>query len=336
MMVRSSRLLVLMLGLLIAAACHRPSVRAPSPAGRIDGPDTVAILTLARQLADDSLGGRGPFSPGNTTAARILARELASLGGQPLVGGNILVPFVVPTRPTDTVYNVVAVFPGRRHGTTGELVGITGHLDGLGIGRPDADGDSIYNGFFDDALPVAMAVDVARRFAHHGGDRGLAVFFFNLEEQGLVGSRAFLARDDAPALLARLHLLVGADAGSPAGEPLEWQLMGTVPDHAGARLADSLAHARGWRTVRAAPRPISDVFVFSQQGVPIIFPIPGRDWRGYTDEERAAVSARYDRYHQPGDQWRPGYPLLGTALFTDWLWAIIHHAATGDRILRDP
>jgi len=55
-------------------------------------------------------------------------------------GGSILIPFVSEPRPRDTVFNVVGVLPNRTRVTSGELIGITAHLDHLGVGTPDATG----------------------------------------------------------------------------------------------------------------------------------------------------------------------------------------------------
>ena len=222
------------------AGCVPPSGSAgpePSPT-RVD---TTAISVMARELSSDAMRGRGPWTPENELVARRLAAELDRLGAQPLLGNRLLVPFVAEGRPRDTVFNVVGVLPGRDRTVSGELIGITAHLDHLGVGAPDASDDSIYNGFLDAALPVAMVLDVARRYTHAPGDRALVVMFFNLEEQELLGSKALLGRPDAPPMLNRLRLLIGVDAGSPAGEAVEWQLMGALPSHPGARLADSLA-----------------------------------------------------------------------------------------------
>jgi Zn-dependent M28 family amino/carboxypeptidase len=203
---------------------------------------------------------------------------------------------------------------------------MTAHLDHLGVGPPDATGDSIYNGFLDDAVSIAMIFDVARRYAQSPGDRPLVVMFFNLEEQGLLGAKALAARSDAAPFIDRLKLLIGVDAGSPAGEALTWQIMGAEPPNPGARIADSLARARGWTTTASAPRPINDVFVFAQRGVPIVFPIPGAVWRGYTDAQRAEALRNFDHYHQPSDQWRPDFPWVGTAAYANWLYAIVERA----------
>ena len=285
--------------------------------------DTISMSALARDLSADSMRGRGPFTPENERAARRLADELRRIGARPLFGDGLLVPFTTDARPDDTVFNVVGVIPARDGTVEGELIGITAHFDHLGIGRPDSTGDSIYNGFLDAALPNAMVLDIASRYARAPEDRPLAVFLFNLEEQGLLGSRALVMRADADAVIPRLRLIIGVDAGSPAGEAMQWQLMGGTPSHTGAVIADSLARLRGWTTTATPPRPISDVFVFSQRGVPILFPIPGAEWRGYTEEERARAMREFDHYHQPADEWRDDFPLTGTAVFADWLFGIV-------------
>ena len=289
-----------------------------------------AIVALARDLSADSLRGRGPWTPENERVARRLAAELEQLGARPLFGDSLLVPFESDRRPGHTVYNVAGVFPARDGTTSGELVGLTAHFDHLGVGRPDASGDSIYNGFLDAALPVAMVMNLAARYAQDSGDRPLAVMYFNLEEQGLLGARALAARADVVPVIDRLRLLIGVDAGSPAGEAIEWQLMGGQPTHPGARIADSLARVRGWTTTATPARPISDVFIFAQRGVPIVFPIPGATWKGYTREEREAAMREFDHYHQPADEWRPDFPLEGTRAYVEWLWEMIRAATRLD------
>jgi Zn-dependent M28 family amino/carboxypeptidase len=315
------------IALLFGLAACATSSPAPSQTRGASGADTTAIVTVARTLAADSMRGRGPWTRENERAARWLAAQLEKLGAKPVFGSSVLVPFTVAERPRDTVYNVVGVLPAKGGATTGELIGITAHLDHLGIGQPDARGDSIYNGFLDAALPMGMVLDVARRYARTPGDRPLVVMFFNLEEQGLLGSMALLARPDAGALVDRLRFLIGVDAGGPAGEATEWQLMGASPPHVGGRLTDSLARARGWTTTSTPPRAINDVFPFAQRGVPIVFPIPGKTWKGYTESQRDEAMRRFDHYHQPSDEWNAAFPLKGTAAFADWLWDVVREAS---------
>ena len=308
---------------LLVTGCATPAPVPPAQARSDAHGELRSVIAMARALAADSMRGRGPWTAENEQAARFLAAELERIGARPLIGSRMLVPFTTQDRPADTVYNVIGVLPARDGNIAGTLVGLTAHFDHLGTGRPDSTGDSIYNGFLDAALPVAMVVELARRYARTPGDRPLAVLLFNLEEQGLLGAQALTRRLDTQALPARLALLIGVDAGSPAGEAMEWQLMGAEPSHPGALLADSHARARGWTTTAARARPISDVYVFAQRGVPIVFPIPGATWKGYTRAERDAAMRAFDHYHQPGDEWNPDFPLEGTRTFLSWLWDLV-------------
>lgn len=318
------RLMKRLVPFMFAASCATAR-SAPTPTGR-SAVDVRAIVGVARDLSADSLRGRGPWTIENEHVARRLAADLAKLGAKPAFGTSLLVPFSASPRPNDTVYNVAGIIPGTDRATR-ELVGVTAHFDHLGVGAPDARGDSIYNGFLDDGIGVGMALDVARRFSQDPGQRSLFVAFFNLEEQGLLGSKAMVARVDAPALLTRLKLLVGIDAGSPSGEALTWQVMGALPPNSAGALADSLASVRGWTTTGSVPRPISDVFPFAQHGVPILFPIPGAIWKGYDSTARAASMAEFDHYHNPADEYRADFPLVGTAAFADWVWTIVRTAS---------
>jgi hypothetical protein len=300
---------------------------AAAPLAAQSRPDSARILTLARDLAADSMQGRGPWTQENAAAARRLASELTKLGGKPLSGSSILVPFATDERPADTVYNVIAVFPARSGTISDSLVGITSHFDHLGVGDPDSTGDRIYNGFLDAALPNAMVMDVARRYAAAPGERSLVVMYFNLEEQGLLGSLAWVRDPADRPFIRRMTFVLGVDAGSPAGEATAWELMGGSPEHRYTRLADSLAQGRGW-TVRTTPaRPISDVYLFSRFNVPILFPIPGATWKGYTAEQRAGAMQRFDHYHRPSDQYRADFPWAGTAAYAEWLWGIVAGAS---------
>jgi Zn-dependent M28 family amino/carboxypeptidase len=320
-------------GVVIVLASCLPQTPASSPRGDASHADTQAIVAVAKDLASDANRGRGPWTKENERVARQLAADLQRLGARPLFGDQILVPFVAAQRPRDTVYNVVGVLPSKTKAITGALVGITAHLDHLGVGPPVA-GDSIYNGFLDDAISIGMILDIGRRYVASPGDRPLVIMFFNLEEQDLLGSLALVARPDASPILSRMGLVIGVDAGSPAGEATEWQLMGAAPPSGGSRLADSLARARGWSTTATPPRGISDVFPFSQHGVPIIFPIPGKSWKGYTDAQRNDAMKQFDHYHQPADEWRADFPLVGTAAYAEWLWAIVRGATDTHVALR--
>ena len=94
---------------------------------------------------------------------------------------------------TLTANNVAGVLPGTDK--AGEYVVISAHLDHVGVGRPDAKGDRIYNGAMDNAVGTASMLEVARRFQASGKAPRRSILFVAVtaEEKGLVGSEYFAA-----------------------------------------------------------------------------------------------------------------------------------------------
>lgn len=93
--------------------------------------------------------------------------------------------------------NVVAVLPGSDEELAGEYVVFSAHMDHVGVGSPDALGDSIYNGADDNASGTAVVMEVAEAMASmETAPRRSTVFLLvSGEEKGLWGSAHFA---DAP------------------------------------------------------------------------------------------------------------------------------------------
>ncbi|MET0395741.1 MAG: M28 family peptidase [Longimicrobiaceae bacterium] len=91
------------------------------------------------------------------------------------------------------VPNVVAVLPGSDPVLRDEYVVISAHFDHVGVGAPNAQGDSIFNGADDDASGTAVIVEVARALSRleRRPARSVVVLAVSGEEKGLVGSRWF-------------------------------------------------------------------------------------------------------------------------------------------------
>ena len=86
-----------------------------------------------------------------------------------------------------TSNNVVGLLPGAKY--PDETVIYTGHWDHLGIGKPDAEGDTIYNGALDNATGIAQVIEQARWFASEPRtDRSIVFLAVTAEEKGLLGS----------------------------------------------------------------------------------------------------------------------------------------------------
>ncbi len=92
--------------------------------------------------------------------------------------------------------NVVAMVEGGDPVLKNQYVLFTAHLDHVGLGLPDATGDTVFNGADDDASGSAALMAIARAFAE-GASRGLrpkrtVVFLWAAgEEKGLWGSQYF-------------------------------------------------------------------------------------------------------------------------------------------------
>jgi Zn-dependent M28 family amino/carboxypeptidase len=74
--------------------------------------------------------------------------------------------------------NVVGILPGKgKH--KNEYVIFSGHYDHLGVRKPDARGDSIYNGANDDASGTTAVILLSRYFSNlHNNDRGRKGYAF--------------------------------------------------------------------------------------------------------------------------------------------------------------
>jgi hypothetical protein len=107
--------------------------------------------------------------------------------------------------PLDRAYseppNVVALIRGSDPVLSSTYVVYSAHLDGLGIGPPDASGDSIYNGANDDASGSAALLEIARTFAALPRPPARSILFVSVsgEELGFLGSRHFVTNPTVPA-----------------------------------------------------------------------------------------------------------------------------------------
>jgi hypothetical protein len=101
--------------------------------------------------------------------------------------------------------NVVGILPGKDK--AGEYVIFSGHYDHLGVGQPDAKGDSIYNGANDDASGTTAVLTLAKYFgARHDNERTLVFAAFTAEEIGEYGSQYFATQWDPLKVVAMFNI----------------------------------------------------------------------------------------------------------------------------------
>lgn len=211
--------------------------------------------------------------------------------------------------------NVGGIVHGRDALLREEYVVYTAHYDHLGISVADARGDSIYNGFSDNAAGVAMLLAIAETMQRQPPARSVLFLFLTGEERGLLGSAYFAAQPSVP--LDQVRALINLDAGAPPAPPQSWRIAGGEDSSLGV-LADRIARDRGWTSQLGAASPNSDYWPFLQRGVPAIFIIPGEIWEDTSPEERDALRARWDRYHQAGDHYHEDFPFAGIARYAEY------------------
>jgi hypothetical protein len=108
--------------------------------------------------------------------------------------------------------NVVGVLPGKSK--KDEFVVFSGHYDHLGIGKPDAKGDSIYNGANDDAAGTTAVIMLADYFSKlKNNERTLIFVAFTAEEVGGFGAQYFSSQVDPDKVVAMFNIeMIGTES----------------------------------------------------------------------------------------------------------------------------
>ena len=108
--------------------------------------------------------------------------------------------------------NVVGVLPGKSK--KDEYVIFSGHYDHIGVGKPDNNGDSIYNGANDDAAGTTAVIMLAKYFKALGNNERTIVFAaFTAEEVGGYGSQYFSRQFDPAKVMAMFNLeMIGTES----------------------------------------------------------------------------------------------------------------------------
>jgi hypothetical protein len=113
---------------------------------------------------------------------------------------------------TQPLKNVVGILPGKSRKE--EIVIFSGHYDHLGIGKPNADGDSIFNGANDDAAGTTAVIMLAHHFAKQKNNERTIIFAaFTAEESGGFGATYFSRQFDPAKVMAMFNIeMIGTDS----------------------------------------------------------------------------------------------------------------------------
>ncbi len=108
--------------------------------------------------------------------------------------------------------NVIGIIPGKSK--VNEYVVFSAHYDHLGIGKPDAKGDSVFNGANDDASGTTAVIMLAKYFkALNNNERTIIFITFTAEEMGGYGSRYFSTHIPPEKVVAMFNIeMIGTDS----------------------------------------------------------------------------------------------------------------------------
>ena len=234
--------------------------------------------------------------------------------------------------------NVVGILPGSDPKLRDEYVVYSAHWDHLGIGAPDKNGDTIYNGALDNATGVASVLAIAEALSKLPPAQRLrrsSLFLFpTAEEQGLIGAEWYSKHPLVP--LAKTAANVNLDSMNVLGPTHDFIPLGAERSSLKA-VVDAVARERGLR-VSPDARPEqgsfyrSDHFPFARVGVPSISLKEGTDYMGHTKEWGEEQFKAYNtaHYHQPSDEYNDAWDFRGLIQETEIAMAI------GMRIANDP
>ncbi len=225
-----------------------------------------------------------------------------------------------------TSHNVVAVLKGST--TPDECILYTAHWDHLGIGKPDAKGDSIYNGAVDNASGVAAVLSVARAFSQLKDKPKRTIVFLAVtaEEQGLLGSEYYATHPIFP--LNKTVADLNMDALGDYGETNDFAITGKgqndLEDYIKAYAGEHGKKVTGDKNPGAGGYYRSDHFNFAKVGVPALDLNNGAESTAHGEAWGKQKQQEYGdlHYHQPSDNYSPTMNADGMAQVANLLFVV--------------
>lgn len=212
--------------------------------------------------------------------------------------------------------NVAGVLPGRDPELAREAVVFVAHYDHLGMAA-GADGDSIYNGAYDNASGTALLIALADAFGGLSRRPARSLLFLAVtgKEAGCLGSRYYVKHPLLP--LARTVASITIDGANLWG-PTE-DIVVISAEAAGMREAAIAAAADEGLRLETTFAPEwgfayrSDQVCLADAGIPSVLLGHGRDYVGRMPGWGRERMEEYFRtaYHRPSDEYEPGLDLRG-------------------------
>lgn len=284
------------------------------PGSYLDTPDqNLSMITLRSWITQESAAALFRRA-GLDYESLKLAANRRGFKAMPM-GGLTVSASMHSTVTHMTTRNIVGVVKGSSH--PDDYVLYQAHWDHLGV-KPDLAGpDKIYNGAVDNGLGVSMVLEIGEAFAKAQArpERSIALLFPTLEEQGLLGSDYFARHPIWP--LSHIVAGINLDGGLPSGRARDMVVVGSGASELEDLFADVLKTQN--RVITPDPEPEkgyfyrSDHISLAKVGVPMLDPGGGFDLLNGGTRAGQAVRDDYDahRYHQPTDEFDPGWDMSG-------------------------
>ena len=212
--------------------------------------------------------------------------------------------------------NVIGKIEGNDPDLRDEYVIFSAHYDHLGIAPEPVDGDSIYNGAWDNASGTAAVLEIAKALNQVQDDlrRSVLFMFVGAEEMGLLGSRYW--SENPTVHPGNVSANINLDSMQIFGETRDIVVVGYGRNTLTEILRD---HAeREARTIVPDLEPQqgffyrSDHFSYARVGIPALYPNPGRQYLDKPENfNQIADSVRAANYHALSDEINDYWDMTG-------------------------
>ncbi len=216
--------------------------------------------------------------------------------------------------------NVLGLIRGSDPELRDEVVIFTAHHDHLGIGKPNEEGDAIYNGAYDNASGVGVVMSIAQgmKALPEAPRRSVLIALVGAEEQGLLGSKYYAENPTFPS--GKIAANINYDGGNIWGHTHDVTFIGLGKSTAD-QLVEMISDEQG-RVVKPDQFPSrgyfyrSDQFSFARTGVPAVYLKPGMD---FVDRPEGWGKAQINHftevnYHQPSDEYEESWNFDGAVI----------------------
>ncbi len=238
--------------------------------------------------------------------------------------------------------NVVGYWEGRDENLRDQHVIYTAHWDHLGVGKPNSEGDTVYNGALDNASGVtqvlALADAITRLPRRQQPKRSQVFLFTTAEEQGLLGAEYYASNPVYP--LEKCAANINVDGGNFYGRTSDYGALGAERSSLG-KIVNKELKERGM-TFSPDDKPEqgyffrSDHFPFAKKGVPALSIRNGTKYIGRPAGWAEQFFTEYNskHYHQPSDEFRDDWVFDGMVQMLDVTLGIALEASNVKKLPR--